>query len=632
MLQSLDESDGELFSDGEFDEPQRREQYDGCWATQASCTQGSVLLPTKDDRQQCSGGPCSSQGASSSSLSTCPMGVATPLSHDSARRCLEGAVAECLQSSNASVGAVASVQQSPELQSPKRRRLSAKQPDMESASIVRTSVARVAKYFVDSTTEDSDLHGDWTNLREFLRHKFTMGREPSASGLAGAAEPAACREVRDKRRSEWAGMSGQARMRFLRELLESGDIPAHLQVVAEEKLRNASSNLHEGRMARGVQSTSVLLTWNGDWGLINDIPEGSHSWDLGMLVPILRKHPVVQFLFAQLQELNIRAAEMMGVQKHACCLELCTSSLQARSIRVHCHAFWASNGGIRVHSLTQWTFGKSCPYRRFDLPGTKARGRSVSASHFAGLYYVCAPKLGSLLHAATHLPNKDFVISPEWINTLFQLRKLDPVTAKSELAKCRKDVARHVANVDQSIALERELHEETQLAEVRRQLAGAMLPRKHVDIVDNVWLKEQAEIRRRQRFLVLDGKTKCGKSMFALSLRGPSKTLAINCGTSLQEPDMRHFVRGVHECVVFEEAHAMMVIRCKQLFQAAPEMLSLGTSQTQCHAYRVCVHGVLLVVTSNVWQEELHDLSAGDQEWLRENSYVVQVTEPLWAQ
>ena len=515
-------------------------------------------------------------------------------------------------------------------QSPKRRRILGKQSDDSLASPTTEVPARVRRLFGEVGADSAGALGDWTALREFMRQQYVCKGELSAS-LAGDAETQSYAEKRVASRAKWACMNARARLAWQKTLLEEGEVPEHLQPIAEERLHtHGEMGTADGRVLRRMNSTAVLLTWNGQWGVIDDIPESSHDWTADSLAAALQQHAVVKFLWVRLQELCCRAAQHMNLQKHACSIELCTASLESKTIRVHCHAFWASNAGIRFRALSQWEFGKSVPHRRQDLPGTRARGRSVQASHFAGLYYVCAPKIGSIHHAATHLPNKDFTISPEWINTLFQLRKLHPASAKAELAKCRKDVARHVANVDTSVDMERQLQEEMHLRAVRAQLETEMLPRRRLDIVDNVWLKEQATVRRRQRFLVLTGKTKCGKSLFALSLRGAKKTLAINCGTSLQEPDLRHYVRGVHECIVFEEAHAVMVIRCKQLFQAAPEHLSLATSQTQCHAYRVCVHGVLLVITSNVWLEEVAAMSPGDQEWLHENSYVVQVTEPLW--
>ena len=513
--------------------------------------------------------------------------------------------------------------------SPKRRRLVGKVGAPQIGSSEDDLLQRVRSFFGRDRHDERVDCGDWTALREHMRHRFTMETAEQVGGPGDSPAPLS-RDKREAARQAWGRKSPSQKMQFMKHLLEQGQIPAHLVPLAEAKLADSARCGDEPRHRGGVQCSSVLLTWNGPWGVIPGVTVPSGEDRVNQCVSMLRKHPVIKFLWAQLQLLCAAAVEALGLTKHACSLELCTSSFESGVVRCHAHAFWACAGGLRLHNIGSWTFGSCSPHRRLDLPGTKARGRNVSAGHYAGLYYICAPKEGSIVFASSHQPNKDFAISPEWINTLFQLRKISATSAKTQLALCRKDVARHVQNVEYAIDMERQLAADQELQAIRIKLQATLRPRKYIPLVEEKWLQEQAIPQLRQRFLVLDGKTKCGKSWYAQSLKGVAKTLSINCGTSLQEPDLRFFVRGVHECVVFEEAHACMVIRCKQLFQCAPDHVSLGTSQTQCHAYRVCTHGVLFVVTSNVWKEELRGLPYGDAEWLMENSYVVDVTEPLW--
>ena len=73
-----------------------------------------------------------------------------------------------------------------------------------------------------------------------------------------------------------------------------------------------------------------------------------------------------------------------------------------------------------------------------------------------------------------------------------------------------------------------------------------------------------------------------------------------------------------------------MVVRNKKLFQAPLEPVQLGQSSTNCFAYAISCHGVLLVVCSNKWRAELQELSDEDREWLERNQVYVHVTEPLW--
>ena len=58
--------------------------------------------------------------------------------------------------------------------------------------------------------------------------------------------------------------------------------------------------------------------------------------------------------------------------------------------------------------------------------------------------------------------------------------------------------------------------------------------------------------------------------------------------------------------------------------------VQLGQSATNCFAYSICCHNVLLVVCSNKWATELDELSGDDREWLLRNQVYVHVDQPLW--
>ena len=67
-----------------------------------------------------------------------------------------------------------------------------------------------------------------------------------------------------------------------------------------------------------------------------------------------------------------------------------------------------------------------------------------------------------------------------------------------------------------------------------------------------------------------------------------------------------------------------------KLFQAGLSSVQLGCSQTNCNAYKVYVHGVLLVIASNTWSHELALLIPEDRDWLQANSNHVRVETPLF--
>ena len=69
-----------------------------------------------------------------------------------------------------------------------------------------------------------------------------------------------------------------------------------------------------------------------------------------------------------------------------------------------------------------------------------------------------------------------------------------------------------------------------------------------------------------------------------------------------------------------------MVLAQKKLLQAQNVLVVLGSSATNCHAYSKWVLATAQFISSNTWEEELAELkSEADRDWLKANSYVVNV-------
>ena len=163
-------------------------------------------------------------------------------------------------------------------------------------------------------------------------------------------------------------------------------------------------------------------------------------------------------------------------------------------------------------------------------------------------------------------------------------------------------------------------------------LSGQMRPCRKLPEVD-AWMSSFQEIDFRYKFLVLDGPSQTGKTLFcrSLSLDIGGNLLEVDCA-SAETPDLSAFQPGRHRMVLCDEASATMVLRYKKLFQASASLVKLATSKTDCHSYEVWAHRVMFVVTSNRWQAELHKLQYEDSEWLTHNSVYVRVQQPLWIQ
>jgi hypothetical protein len=135
-----------------------------------------------------------------------------------------------------------------------------------------------------------------------------------------------------------------------------------------------------------------------------------------------------------------------------------------------------------------------------------------------------------------------------------------------------------------------------------------------------------SSVRTRFPFLVLNGPSRMGKTRYATQLFGITKTLVLSCQGVLA-PNLKPFRRHEHSCIVFDEGSHDMVFRNKQVFQAGVDVVMLGQSNCNEHAYACWLYGIPLVVSTNDWLIGASDDQAA---WLNANSVVIQVTEPMW--
>ena len=138
------------------------------------------------------------------------------------------------------------------------------------------------------------------------------------------------------------------------------------------------------------------------------------------------------------------------------------------------------------------------------------------------------------------------------------------------------------------------------------------------------------KIRSRYPFLVVEGPSGTGKTVWVKWMLGnPDVVFECNCA-ACPEPDLRGFNSLTHQVILFDEAAPAMVIRQKKLFQGPPVMVDLGMSNTNCHSYKVLVSGTRMVICSNDWTSRKEQLSLEDAAWLDANSIQVKVNEPMW--
>ena len=165
----------------------------------------------------------------------------------------------------------------------------------------------------------------------------------------------------------------------------------------------------------------------------------------------------------------------------------------------------------------------------------------------------------------------------------------------------------------------------TKLEQIRYVLRDELKPFRSFPVVDQ-FLAQFTEIRSRYRFLVIEGQSKTGKTVFTKWITGnPDRVFETNCACC-PEPDLREFRSLFHDTILFDEAAPEMVISQKKLFQGPPCFVELGCSSTNCHSYKVLVSGTRLVICSNGWTEALEMMpKESDRQWPVDNSFVVNV-------
>lgn len=422
-----------------------------------------------------------------------------------------------------------------------------------------------------------------------------------------------------------------------------------------------------------LHKQQALLTWNGDWGVFPLSLIQSAWLDVDSACAALRETPELRALAADVQA-AMRVWEMKyHTVATAWSLELSTStyeSLRARArdveavplrgtqaahaselgrpcveplaiagapsahdeelenapLRVHLHAFFRFAKAVHVRSSDAFLFKGSHP--NLSSVTTSASGRQRAVGN-QGLYYVQAPKFGSILTGGSTAPFTGYMVNPDWVYNLLQGQKLSVQSARQEFVAIGKNLPRNVEVLDR-IEQEREKGQVLAVvASVQAELRGRAAQMVEIPAVTE-WVASFAETNWRYKFLVLDGPSRTGNTVFCRSLSpDPDRFLEVDCAGVL-DPALKEFKNLYHEFVLFDEASVLLVLKNKKLFQASASWVVCGSSSTNMYAYKIWAHRVKLMVASNRWQEELARLPLADAQWLVQNSVYVRGSGPLW--
>ena len=437
---------------------------------------------------------------------------------------------------------------------------------------------------------------------------------------AGRAVGAAGRK--DLKR-KYAAMEPADRASHLRNL----EVPASLQEAAANVLATwlqaAELPTVEGEERAGAyRGNGTMLRFSGSFskidGAFTSVQEACEA---------LKRNAQACQLWVKFQAFFEQLQSRFKIDRYTLAMELSGQvSLQQGYPSVHLHAMFDSRRCLVIERQAL-VFENACAYISTDAP--RARGRAAKAAWDQGHYYLQCPKEGQIFVFTTCPCFSVLPVKPEWVTQLWQLQKLSTENATKEYLKCRKHVKQYLDNVSFCERAEEESEIRLRKAQAAASLEPLMRKAVSLPLVQDTWLPQYDRPLFRRTFLVLSGPSQLGKTLYAHSLCPAGTCFELNCAGST-DLDLRAFSPLRHSLILFDEASPQLVLQHKKLFQGGLEEITMGQSQTSCYSYKVWVHGIKMVLTSNRWTEDLAALCAEDRAWIEQNQVFIQCHSPLY--
>ena len=381
---------------------------------------------------------------------------------------------------------------------------------------------------------------------------------------------------------------------------------------------------------RAERVKSALLTWVGPWQVASPCAEptaGARPVALHVVVEKLREDEEIHKLWDRITDHCKKVRTSLGAADWAICLEVCPEVYELQGkLQLHFHMFLRSSNWMSLRRAAWMHMDGASPNIARAIGGLAC---SRAQGNWSGYFYCCVDKEGHVFHHANRRPFKDFLVNAGWILNLVQARKLSVDKATTLVRQCVSGAYRTL----QELRVQEDLMEAEALAAEKAAIDAHLqqqLSTWRTFPIVRAWQHQHDSILHRYKFLILNGPSRMGKTVFARSLCDPSKELLeVNCAAG-HEPDLRAYRIRKHDLILFDEIEAPAVAAQRKLFQAPATEVQLGCSATNCHSYAVWVHRRKFVLATNNWTTSLKTLSDGDREWIEANSYMLDVSAPMW--
>ena len=452
---------------------------------------------------------------------------------------------------------------------------------------------------------------------------------------------------------EWALLRREVRETLTTEFLANVGADSSLKVSVPYTNLKAPDVIAETSLS---YSCGSLQTWNGPWFLDDDAyVKMVNEWHA--IPHILEKqvlaHPGIQELFNEFRSMILQACLRFKLREWSACLEI---SLQAKDLgRLHLHCFLERNCR-EDHAWAMWsTVVATMRFRGVKVghnvpAAVKCRGRNRARALTEGHYYCQAEKLGQVMNDSSVPKFQKTFPDSRMITALWRHRKMSTSACKTEVLLSRDKAPSTLAMLDATMALEYSTDQETDAG--KADSSWKKCPFKEPSDLELEWVRQhgvlaskptmrqyraydynslqdiiRANLLRRLKFLIYDGRSRMGKTELACSWFGTSNTLICNAQDCMT-PNLRPLHSGRYSVVLFDEGNWRLCYHNKTMMQASPRPVELGQSQCNDRSYSVLLFRVPLIVCSNDFWEGCDDQAARD--WVELNSIYVRIDQEVW--
>jgi hypothetical protein len=377
-----------------------------------------------------------------------------------------------------------------------------------------------------------------------------------------------------------------------------------------------------------LDSMNVLLTYQGDWGLIDLSPGKLQGYSEDQITEYVDELSCVDEICHRFQLHSKALADRCHVSSWACGVEICFRTWEEKGqLRLHGHLFMRGDRSrVRCEDQEALSFMSVLPHLRDTL-----WGKATSRCCWAGAYYTLAPKIGAIHRGGPLKPNHDFPVNPDWIFGMIEGSKMSYRSARSELIACGKSCARRLNDLDCWHRNKQEALISARVEAVQKAMRSLLKPFPRWPIVDQ-WLHQVTQpCQPRKSCLVLYGPSRVGKTEFVRALFQIGSVLELNCA-GLTSICLHGFDCQTHKCLLWDEASPKLVADNRKVFQHSVCKVDLGQSPTGQHVVNYFLNDCCSIITSNSWHEDVARLPVADQAWLASNMVIFNVSQPLWQQ